>query len=343
MSLFYVSVGDFRGVVDTAFDEDLVLVGVLVIVFVIVSFIIALNLLIALFTTTFSTILETSKAQYEQLRIKVLNEYSYSYICTELPIPLNFLPGLLPCLMLSRYIQGRVAKQVEHLSNPQAPKKHESVQLVWAAYAYWVIFGLIFLSYLLLFGAVWMLSWVPRLLRLLLFYANPPNWRRCCERHCEEGNQDKPTDEASRVDKHKDDTARNKLSWATFSKACSCSKNCPGFCLISRQVATLVLRECLPKVDRLSLEDATEMVRSKILSSYAIPDKAAAGDTKTMNTPYVHPRFDVLGAEMPESLEVLLNKSIWDQADHQTATMGDISKGLRELRERIEAVERKKK
>ncbi|CEM19511.1 unnamed protein product [Vitrella brassicaformis CCMP3155] len=176
LTLFYVSVGDFRGVVDTAFDEDLVLVGVLVIVFVIVSFIIALNLLIALFTTTFSTILETSKAQYEQLRIKVLNEYSYSYICTELPIPLNFLPGLLPCLMLSRYIQGRVAKQVEHLSNPQAPKKHESVQL-------------------------------------------------------------------------------------------------------------------------------------------------------TMNTPYVHPRFDVLGAEMPESLEVLLNKSIWDQADHQTATMGDISKG----------------
>ncbi|CEM06954.1 unnamed protein product [Vitrella brassicaformis CCMP3155] len=95
LALFYAGLGDFNDALNDAIESHDTLGAVLLFTYIILSSIILLNLLIAIMASTYSAIEDTQDAQYQLLRIRVLNEYLTMPPHERLPPPFNLIAFLL--------------------------------------------------------------------------------------------------------------------------------------------------------------------------------------------------------------------------------------------------------
>ncbi|CEL96858.1 unnamed protein product [Vitrella brassicaformis CCMP3155] len=89
--LFYAGLGEFSDPLNNAIESHNTLGTVLLLTYVILSSIILLNLLIGLMASTWGDIEKTQAAQYQLLRIRVLNEYSTMPWRERIPPPFNLI------------------------------------------------------------------------------------------------------------------------------------------------------------------------------------------------------------------------------------------------------------
>ncbi|CEL94715.1 unnamed protein product [Vitrella brassicaformis CCMP3155] len=91
LTLFFAGQGDFNEALTNAIESHDTLGAVLLFTYVILSSIILLNLLIAIMASTYAAIEQTQTAQYQLLRIRVLNEYLNMPLHERLPPPFNLI------------------------------------------------------------------------------------------------------------------------------------------------------------------------------------------------------------------------------------------------------------
>ncbi|CEM34063.1 unnamed protein product [Vitrella brassicaformis CCMP3155] len=106
LNFFYVGFGDFDNALNNAIESQDTLGTVLLLIYAVLSSIILLNLLIAIMASTYSAIEATQNAQYQLLRIRVLNEYltvsqherhapPFNLIAVVISVPLRYVSSLM--------------------------------------------------------------------------------------------------------------------------------------------------------------------------------------------------------------------------------------------------------
>jgi len=91
LTLFYAGLGDSQDPMNDSIERQELLTTCLFLVYVILSSIILVNLLIAIMTSTWAAIEETQSAQYQLLKVRVINEYLHMSSTEQLPPPFNLI------------------------------------------------------------------------------------------------------------------------------------------------------------------------------------------------------------------------------------------------------------
>ncbi|CEM32241.1 unnamed protein product [Vitrella brassicaformis CCMP3155] len=157
LTLFYAGLGNFDGPLNNAIETHDTLGAVLLFTYIILSSIILLNLLIAIMASTYSAIEETQNAQYQLLRIRVLNEYLTMPLHERLPPPFNLVAFVVSAPL--RYLASLISRE----------RREQSTVCRIAFWSMVVLYALIdALLFTVAFTPDWILSAPERLLHVLL-------------------------------------------------------------------------------------------------------------------------------------------------------------------------------
>jgi len=125
LSLFYAVLGSFQEPLDNSIDNEFVLTASLLCLFLILAPIILLSVLVAIMASTWGSIAQYQNAQYQLIRIRILNEYLLMPSYERLPPPFSILAVLV--LAPLRHLAWRIGAIVREQPISDAKQNRASV------------------------------------------------------------------------------------------------------------------------------------------------------------------------------------------------------------------------